>query len=1352
MQKPNETFNEAWERFKNLLRQCLHHGFSELHQLDTFYNALNPNDQDALDSVARGDFLDKIPRDGLSIIENKSKVRYSQSRVTDSRVSTNALLPSSSPSNSFEFQQITASLEDKLDIRMSRFEKSLNDMKGFVTSPAPIKAVEEVCVTCGSNHSYNHCPLTRSGNEFPIFPDNIQQFQTAAVENFVQGNQSDEITKSGVEELVPFLSENEIFSDSKNDDERSLTLKCGDTLSISYNNFESLNKVDLIDAPCEEYSQEVLGFSDVVASGNPTPYYDLIVSNSSPTLTPFDESDFLLHEEADAFIAIDDEPILPEIDGTYYDPEGDIFYFENLLKEDPFQLPPMDLKVAEESEEKSFVKEPPEVELKEFSGELAHINPKIKEADFDFEEEICLIENLLYDNSSPRPPEELNAKIANTIVEFFPSSLIPIQDNDSQREEIDIVTNTDALLPPGLENDDSEEEIDAVDELRIDNSISNSENELSDNEESDFDNPSFPRPPPKLPDAEFDFEPDAGEEISVVMNDELECLDPGGEIDDSTNDENDDYSSFMFLIYSEVFTFFLSAESEDTIFDPVNPNDQDALDSAAEGDFLDKIPRDASSSGSLPSNTIPNPRNEAKAITTRSGISYDGPPIPPPVMEKEPEATKDTELPSAENIQPPSVQVHEKDKEPVDKPFVVPKTKTTLPYPSRLLSINLNSQRLDKKKQEVKNVEEQPAECRTRIIESLQNFRVIHKSSTSFMGYEHLNTTLETESNEIRKSSIEELVPIPCENVVTLEDKRECDMFVCENSPICDDHSEIFSDSKNDDEQSLTLKCGDTPSISYNNFESLKKVDLIDATCEEYSKEVLRFSDVVASGNPTPYYDPIVSNSSPTLTPFDESDFLLHEEADAFIAIDDEPISPEIDATYYDPEDDILYFENLLKEDPFQLPSVDLKVAEESKEKSSVKEPPEVELNEFSGELAHINPEIKEADFDFEEEIHLIENLLEKIDIVTNTDELLPPGFENDDSEEEIDAVDELRIDNSISNSENELSDNEESDFDNPSFPRPPPKPPDVEFDFEPDVGEEISVVMIDELECLDPGGEIDDSTNDKNYDYSSFMFLIYSEVFTFLLAAESEDTIFDPDAKLLMEAIEKRYGGNKESKKVKRTLLKQQYENFAASRSKTLDQTFDRLQKLISQLEIQGEVIEQKDINLKLLRSLPSEWKNHALIWRNEVEIETISLDDLYNNLKIYEHELTGSSSTSQNPQNVSFVSSNSTNSTSSTNEADNTTYGVSIALTQEEMDLQWEMAMLTIRARRFIKRTGRNLDINGQKIGFDREYGRKTMPVENPIENALIAQDRIGGYDWSYQAKEEHPTNFALMKLTSS
>nr|GFB97359.1 reverse transcriptase domain-containing protein [Tanacetum cinerariifolium] len=122
LQKSNETFNEAWERFEDLLRQCPHHGFSELHQLVTFYNALNPNDQDALDLAAGGNFLDKIPRECLSIIESKSKVRYSRSRVTD----------------------IAAALKDKLDIRMNRFEKSLNEMKNYIVTPTvPLKAVTE---------------------------------------------------------------------------------------------------------------------------------------------------------------------------------------------------------------------------------------------------------------------------------------------------------------------------------------------------------------------------------------------------------------------------------------------------------------------------------------------------------------------------------------------------------------------------------------------------------------------------------------------------------------------------------------------------------------------------------------------------------------------------------------------------------------------------------------------------------------------------------------------------------------------------------------------------------------------------------------------------------------------------------------------------------------------------------------------------------------------------------------------------------------------------------------------------------------------------------------------------------
>nr|GEY80671.1 hypothetical protein [Tanacetum cinerariifolium] len=159
--------------------------------------------------------------------------------------------------------------------------------------------------------------------------------------------------------------------------------------------------------------------------------------------------------------------------------------------------------------------------LEEFSRALMPIHIAVEERiRKEHAKYIRLMERLITINPCPRPMEN-----ANTIVESLPSSLIPIQDNDSQREEIDIVTDTDELLPPGFENDDSEGEINVVEELRIDNSISNSKNELSDNEASDHDNLLFPRPPPELPDDEFDFELNFEEVISAVMNNIEELID-----------------------------------------------------------------------------------------------------------------------------------------------------------------------------------------------------------------------------------------------------------------------------------------------------------------------------------------------------------------------------------------------------------------------------------------------------------------------------------------------------------------------------------------------------------------------------------------------------------------------------------------------------------------------------------------------------------------------------------------------------------------------------------------------------------------------------------------------------------
>ncbi|GJY62191.1 ribonuclease H-like domain-containing protein [Tanacetum coccineum] len=269
------------------------------------------------------------------------------------------------------------------------------------------------------------------------------------------------------------------------------------------------------------------------------------------------------------------------------------------------------------------------------------------------------------------------------------------------------------------------------------------------------------------------------------------------------------------------------------------------------------------------------------------------------------------------------------------------------------------------------------------------------------------------------------------------------------------------------------------------------------------------------------------------------------------------------------------------------------------------------------------------------------------------------------------------------------------------------------------------------------------------------------------------------------------------------------------------IEQTYERLQKLISQLEMHGEVILQEDINQKFLRSLSQEWTMHTIVWRNKPEIETLSLNDLFNNLKSYESEVKGTSSSTTNSHNVAFLSSSSTNSAT---RAVNTAQGVNTASTQsaadssttvenlsdiviysffasqpstpqldnedlqqinpddlEEMDLRWNISMLTMRARRFLKNTGRKMDIaNKERIGFDkskvecfnchkrghfvrecraprnqdsrnREPTRRSVPVEETTSNALVSKYDGFGYDWGDQA-EEGPTNFALMAYSST
>ncbi|GJT36790.1 reverse transcriptase domain-containing protein [Tanacetum coccineum] len=173
-QRFDESFYEAWDQFNDLLRACPHHGFSELHQLDTFYNALNANDQDSLNSATGGNFLDKMPRECLRIIEGK--VCNSRNKAVVAKVSSNSSTPGISP-------DVAA-----LTTEVSELKNMMNTMlidKQKAQAPVTVKAVEQSCVTCGGAHSYKNCPAT-DGN---VYRDNIQEYVSqATAANFNQGN------------------------------------------------------------------------------------------------------------------------------------------------------------------------------------------------------------------------------------------------------------------------------------------------------------------------------------------------------------------------------------------------------------------------------------------------------------------------------------------------------------------------------------------------------------------------------------------------------------------------------------------------------------------------------------------------------------------------------------------------------------------------------------------------------------------------------------------------------------------------------------------------------------------------------------------------------------------------------------------------------------------------------------------------------------------------------------------------------------------------------------------------------------------------------------------------------------
>nr|GEV55470.1 hypothetical protein [Tanacetum cinerariifolium] len=305
-------------------------------------------------------------------------------------------------------------------------------------------------------------------------------------------------------------------------------------------------------------------------------------------------------------------------------------------------------------------------------------------------------------------------------------------------------------------------------------------------------------------------------------------------------------------------------------------------------------------------------------------------------------------------------------------------------------------------------------------------------------------------------------------------------------------------------------------------------------------------------------------------------------------------------------------------------------------------------------------------------------------------------------------------------------------------------------------------------------------------------------KVRTTLLMALPEDHLEKfhkmADTKEMWEAIKSKFGGNDESKKMRKYLLKQQFEGCYMSTSEGLHKGYDRFQTLLSQLEIHGDGVSHEDANQKFLRSLPSFWSQVALIMRTKPGLDTLTFDDLYNNLRVFERDVKGTTPSSSNTQNVAFVSADNTSSTTNvsiaysvsspsvsksqkegsssyTDEVIHSFFANQSSAPQldyddleqindddmEEMDLKWQVAMISMRIKKFHKRTGRKLQFDTKDpVGFDKtkvkcfNCHKMGRPAYQDDSKALVTIDEED-IDWSGHV-EEDAQNYAMMAYSSS
>nr|GEX49031.1 reverse transcriptase domain-containing protein [Tanacetum cinerariifolium] len=382
-------------------------------------------------------------------------------------------------------------------------------------------------------------------------------------------------------------------------------------------------------------------------------------------------------------------------------------------------------------------------------------------------------------------------------------------------------------------------------------------------------------------------------------------------------------------------------------------------------------------SGTLPGNTVTNPKEDLKGITTRSGVAYNGPtiPIPSKVVKQGIEVTKDqVQTPSPQStahVQPPVTQSETPVFEPIASPVSapMPNLKPSIPYPSRRDNERRREQANEQIEKFYKIFKDMSFEISFTDAQILipkfaptlkaliRNKEKLSKMAQTSMN-EHcsaviLNNRLGASINLMSLSVWKELtLPELTPTSITL---GLADRSVSKPIGIAKVVSVKVAITYNLDQTSRY-------SANYDQM-TANKIDVTDEACEEYFQEVFGFSNVTVSGSPTPSDDPIVSTTSPTLTPFGNSNFLLFEEANAFLDLEDDPDLPELDPSYYDPEGDIQMLKAILNSDPTpslpnheqSVPSFtnEFKACEAKMIKSSVDEPLEVELKDLPPHLEY---------------------------------------------------------------------------------------------------------------------------------------------------------------------------------------------------------------------------------------------------------------------------------------------------------------------------------------------------------------------------------------------------------------